>query len=200
MSLQQHSTWNDTEPPEAQAVPHGFIHPAFAALESHWSALRCGNDIPHASALSPAPLARWLPDMSIVEVVSPTHIQYRLVGTRVTERLGFNPTGENLVDFVEPDRRNLAGELFTGITAHPCGARLSHLNIAKCGRQNLVLSIFYPLITPEGVAPRVVGMHALDEVRHYGEPCSRATLAAQTNHFSWIDVGYGIPNWPDAAF
>lgn len=169
-----------------------FAEKGFQALFDHWSALRQADTLPASRDLSPRVLAPYLHNMIIQEVHSPAEIRYRLVGTSVVARLGIDPTGQNLLDFVTDEMHRPASLLFQLVVGHPCGAMTSHTNILGNGRALKLLSLYLPLATKDNI-PRVVSMHTQEEVVDYVPPPGRVKIGSALHAHAWIDLGYGQP-------
>jgi len=176
-----------------------FRQEGFQALFEHWSTLRIENSIPAAASLNPRSIAPWLRNLTIMEVELPHAVRYRLAGTSVVERMGIDPTGRNLLDMVNEDMRHAAATLFSTVSTLPCAALTSHTNIASNGRAANILSLFLPLLVPNGQMARVVSLNALQEIVDYFPPAGKVTVGSALNHHSWIDIGFGIPDAALAA-
>jgi len=176
-----------------------FVEQAFQTLFDHWSQLRVGSDLPQAKSLSPRALAPHLHNMVIQEVHSPLEVRYRLVGTSVVSRMGVDPTGKNLLDYVADQMHQAASLLFQFVSSHPCGALTSHLNIAGNGRAMDILSLYLPVAVAPGEVPRVVSIHAQEEIVNYLPPSGQVKIGSALNGHAWIDLGFGQPKISAAA-
>jgi hypothetical protein len=171
-----------------------FQEKAFQALFSHWTSLREKDGIPFATALNPRPLAPWLRSMTIMEVLLPQAVNYRLVGTAVVDRLGLNPTGKNLFELMKPEIRPSVTFLYASLTGVPCGAITSHINLSSDGKMAKILVMHLPLAVPAGEAPRIVAMNLQQEVVDYLPASGHLTIGSALNHHTWIDLGFGVPD------
>lgn len=72
--------------------------PLFARALNYWNSLREGDRLPARRNLRPRDIVDILPHIVLNDVVpgAPDRYRYRLVGTRVAEYYGFDPTGRML--------------------------------------------------------------------------------------------------------
>jgi hypothetical protein len=72
---------------------------AVRQMYSYWRSKFEGDLLPRRSAIDPAEIKRFLPQLTIVEVVSDERrYVYRLVGTMEVEIRGRDPTGKSVLD------------------------------------------------------------------------------------------------------
>ena len=62
-------------------------------LVGYWSRLRKGRDVPDQTDIDPRAIKRMLPYVFIVEAENPARPVYRLAGTALCERFGFELKG-----------------------------------------------------------------------------------------------------------
>jgi hypothetical protein len=68
--------------------------PKAVALYQYWNARRGVRSMPGRSDIDPLEMRPWLPRLMLVDVDSDgPRFTYRLVGTKIVELLGVNPTG-----------------------------------------------------------------------------------------------------------
>ncbi|MCB1345558.1 MAG: PAS domain-containing protein [Rhodobacteraceae bacterium] len=93
-----------------RAADPGF--PAVVAVQRHWESLRDPRGVPARDAIDPRPLAQWLDQLFIAELVAPGVARIRLAGQHLSELLGMEPRGMPLsVFFTGPARDELASAL-----------------------------------------------------------------------------------------
>ncbi len=79
-------------------------NPVLRRAYDYWLEKAAGRGIPDRQDLDPGEIKEVLPYLSILEIVGngdDRHHRYRLVGTRVSEALGYNPTNHFIEEFVE---------------------------------------------------------------------------------------------------
>lgn len=166
---------------------------SLADLFAYWSTLPATDGVPLAADFKPAEFARWLPDTTIIEVISPTVSIYRLAGTRVAERMGHDPTGVNLLDLVAEETRMQASRDLHEIVRRPCGVHLKYVNTYSSGRVATIESLYLPLKPPAGSNPRVIAVHSPEDTIEYTSPARLSQLVGEVREVVWIDIGYGAP-------
>ena len=72
---------------------------AVQTMYQYWRSKRVGDRMPPRSAIDPAEIRRFLPQLTIVEVVpDERRYVYRLVGTMEVEIRGRDPTGKSVIE------------------------------------------------------------------------------------------------------
>jgi hypothetical protein len=66
-------------------------------LVGYWSRLRKGRDVPVQAAIDPRAIKRRLPDVFILDCENPARPLYRLAGTALCERFGFELKGTSFL-------------------------------------------------------------------------------------------------------
>lgn len=162
-------------------------------LFNYWSSLPAAGGLPNASDFRPTEIARCLPDTAIHEIRSPDVVIYRLAGTGIAERMGHDPTGTNVLDLVATGLRQQAGRDLLEIFHRPCGLHLRYVNTYSSGRVTAIESLYLPLRPPAGAYPRVISVHAPEDVIEYTHPLDLSLIAETINDVIWIDLGFGTP-------
>ncbi len=169
---------------------------AHTDLFQYWLSLPRENGIPEASDFNPMAARQWLPEMAMFSLVSPEEISHRLVGTGLAERLGFDATGTNLLDFVDPSYRRQCSRDMHEAGYRPCGWQVRYLTHYPSGRMAHIQSIYLPLRGPAGQRPRILSLHDKGEPIGYRGPAEKPNFASEIVRMIWIDVGFGVPDMP----
>ncbi|WP_189048443.1 PAS domain-containing protein [Aliidongia dinghuensis] len=82
--------------------------PELGRLLQHWHELRGDQRLPRRSELEPTDIAYCLGNVALVEIERPFRPRYRLVGTRLAELLGEDPTGRYVDEMASPRARTEA--------------------------------------------------------------------------------------------
>ncbi|MBX3491649.1 MAG: PAS domain-containing protein [Parvibaculum sp.] len=183
----------------APSAGRGTAAPAFSprALTdffAYWSSLPRANGAPHATDFDPLALTLWLPDTTIMEIHGPGDIRFRLVGTRVAERMTHDPTGTNMLEMLAPETRAQVCRDMHEIAYRPCGYHARYVNVYGSGRVSHVQSLYLPLAAPVGHPPRMIAVHAPEEAVEYQQPADRTVCATSIDEIVWVDVGRGVPS------
>jgi DNA-binding response OmpR family regulator len=120
-------------------------NPVLRRAYDYWHEKAAGRRAPDRRDLDPAEVTDILPYLSILDIVAAggdTHHRYRLVGTRVVEALGYNPTKHIVEEFAD----NGHAEFMTGLlrevaaTARPLYAASSfRSNTAGLSTERILL-------------------------------------------------------------
>ena len=74
-------------------------HPDVRLVLDYWQEKCAGRLMPARADIDPGDLRRFLPHITLVDVVDdPRRFVYRLVGTSEVELRGFDPTGKSVAD------------------------------------------------------------------------------------------------------
>lgn len=90
-----------------------FQDPTLGALFRYWDAQRRGRKMPARQDIDPIAMGpKLLPHLMLCEVTEHGNkIRFRLVGTSLVKRLGFDPTGQLLADLPTSDYVDFLGKL-----------------------------------------------------------------------------------------
>jgi hypothetical protein len=74
-------------------------HPDILAVLAYWESKKRGRHIPSRDDIDPTELVKFLPYISIIDVVEDARrFVYRLVGTMEVEVRGYDPTGKSVAE------------------------------------------------------------------------------------------------------
>jgi len=100
------STRSLGSPPERvqyARLPDEIRHPNLVTLLAHWHAVRGPRTLPSRADLDPLSLPALLGNLILVDVLpAPLRFRYRLIGSRLTERVGRDMTGRHFDEVPEP--------------------------------------------------------------------------------------------------
>lgn len=76
-------------------------HPLLRELYRYWESLRCGREFPARSDFDPVDIRDMLGSVALADVLyDPLRFRFRLIGTKIAQRWGFDLTGRR------PDRQD----------------------------------------------------------------------------------------------
>ncbi|MDR3499607.1 MAG: PAS domain-containing protein [Parvibaculum sp.] len=180
--------------PGGKAHPVDFNHPGFSTLFDYWQSVRRGPAIPHASDFDLLELAGWLPDIVILDVVNQECAMTRFTGTAVAERLGMDPTGQNVLTIQAKSSFDQAARAYQSIANLPCGALARYCSVYSSGREATARSLYLPLKPPSGEAPRLIAMSMREDGGTvYAETIERTMTGTRILSLDWLDLGFGVP-------
>ncbi len=166
---------------------------AHTDLFHYWCGLPRLDGIPDAADFNPAAAKAWLPDIAILAVSDLDEISHRLVGTGVASRLGYDATGANLLDFIAPGYRRQCSRDMHEVVYRPCALQARYMTHYVSGRIGRVQSLYLPLNTPAGRAPRILSVHTPEGALVYRKPAAKPAFASTIDRMIWIDIGFGVP-------
>lgn len=95
------------------------------AFAAYWMGLpRPPAGAPHRRDFDPCVLPSLLPHMLIHDLSDPADSRLRLVGTRIVDRFGFDPTGRSYLSLVPSERHGSALAALREMADRPCGMRI----------------------------------------------------------------------------
>lgn len=168
-------------------------NPALKPLCEFWDEVRGDRLLPNASDIDPSQIAYILKDIAILDVIDPMNILYRLAGTGIAERMGEDPTGNNLIEMTAPETRAMVSKILYMIVSHPVGAIATYENVYSTGKRSVVESLYLPLQKTEGQSDRIVSVHSREKTVTYEDEQAHSTVAAKILELKWIDLGAGMP-------
>jgi hypothetical protein len=114
------------------------------ALAQHWLSLWSGNAFPNRSALRPADLKRFLPNLILFDVVPDESVVVRLAGTQINFALGTELTGRDWIDLAPPTHRAERLRIFSRIVSGAIGRGVRNVEM-KTGNALSFEEILLPL-------------------------------------------------------
>ncbi|WP_417461591.1 PAS domain-containing protein [Kordiimonas sp.] len=95
---------------------------SFEPFLAYWQALRGSEELPCREDFHPVKVKDFMGRIVIVERLSTSHFQVRLVGTEIVERLGHDHTGEDFLSLLDgPEERAGRLALFNAMLDQPMG-------------------------------------------------------------------------------
>ncbi len=149
-------------------------------LVGYWSRLRKGRDVPDQTDIDPRAIKRLLPYVFIVEADNPNRPVYRLAGTALCERFGFEMKGTGFLTHWEAQSSLALSSLLQQALFLKQPVCLTSIGAtADCGMVELE-TVLLPIKFGEGKPTRFLGMIQVmsDISQLYGRPIAFQRLAA----------------------
>lgn len=165
---------------------------------NYWTSLSREGVIPNRSNFFPEEIPKLLPFITIYELVSKDCIRFKLSGSNISKRDGFDRTGTNYLDEVVPARRARAAEAFWLLYDQPCGMRVVLNMRSKSGQIKVIEGLGLPMRNKEGGYPLLyyTNHQITEQVFENNAPEDRLdVITIQQRDF--IDIGAGIPSFKD---
>ncbi len=175
----------------AQSIEPETLRSVFAA----YLKARGENDVASQDRLPMREMAPLLPNITLMECIDEGTILYRIMGERIVERLGFNPTGQNFYDFLDPSQR--AESIYTtkaGLAA-PCGHYSIYQSRFESGRSLVSESLLLPMRkTASAEIDFIFGYHVHHQATNSFSLGGRTQLGTSWDVSEFIDIGLGLPD------
>jgi len=149
-------------------------------LVGYWSRLRNGRDVPDQADIDPRAIKRLLPYVFILDAESPSRPIYRLAGTAMCERFGFELKGTGFLAHWEAQSSlALSSLLQQALTLNQPVCLSSIAATADCGMVELE-TVLLPIKFGESGPTRFLGMIQIlsDVTQLLGRPIAFQRLAA----------------------
>jgi len=170
-----------------------FIADGSRAWSSLWWSLPRDGLVPLRSAFDPLSVPALLPHMMICDLSEPGVVRIRLMGTGMVKSFGFDPTGRDYLDLVEPERREAALAGFMVPASHPSGMRVLGENRYANGKTMAVEAVSFPFRRDDraGMQMVFVGSNIDRDLGPWPDLDHTETFHVFERHF--IDIGAGVP-------
>jgi hypothetical protein len=159
-----------------RAMKHKNSH----LLVGYWSRLRKGRDVPDQTDIDPRAIKRMLPYVFILDAEDPARPIYRLAGTALCERFGFELKGTGFLAHWEAQSGVALASLFKQALALKQPVCLTSIGASvECGMVELE-TVLAPVTFGESGPTRFVGMIQIlsDTSQLRGRPIAFQRLAA----------------------
>lgn len=139
-------------------------------------------------------LAPLMANIVLMEAQTPSEIYYRIVGQNVVDRLGFNPTGLNLINLLAPAFAEQLPQLHQAMMKHPCGYYAVYENEYDSGRTMITESLVLPMTkASDNQASMTLALHSHVGITGVTQSSGETTLATRLDRGALVDIGFGIP-------
>lgn len=149
-------------------------------LVGYWSRIRKGRDVPDQTDIDPRAIKRLLPYVFILEADNTARPVYRLAGTALCERFGFEMKGTGFLTHWEAQSSLALSSLLQQALSLKQPVCLTSIGAtADCGMVELE-TVLLPIKFGEGKPTRFLGMIQImsDVAQLYGRPIAFQRLAA----------------------
>lgn len=168
------------------------------ALLGYWWHVRGDKIIPNADDIALHQLRRLAPYVRYMHWDGPALI-HRLWGSALTEGIGVDMTGHDVMAYIPEDLRPANYALFNALHDHPCGVVLVTRDKSPLGSGRVGEMTFLPVNGPDGAGPRLIGTMQWREPDGIVDPLDVRAGTPQSltlEDVSFIDLGAGTPD-PD---
>ncbi len=165
-------------------------------FEHYWRSLQEGTRVPEYARFDPLEIPALIPNLVIIEIgPSPAReMSVRLAGSTTRQNMGINVAGHDAHEFYDEADREYVRASAEALIETPCGV-VQRNNVQYEKADNAVTEMtFFPLSGKTGDTFYVVGV--ADWVGYQFDQSSDRPMKVQlSDHYAWIDVGSGIPDF-----
>jgi len=149
-------------------------------LVGYWGRLRNGRAVPDQTDIDPRAIKRMLPYVFILDVAMPSLPVYRLAGTALCERYGFELKGTGFLAHWEPQSANAMTALMREALALKQPVCLSAIGANPDHGMVELETVLAPISFNGGVPTRLIGLSQVlsDQTMLAGKPIAFQRLAA----------------------
>jgi len=145
--------------------------------------------------LSMRAIAPMLGNVTLMEIKDHQTFIYRIVGENITSRMGFNPTGKNFFDFIEPETHEETAVAFHAALTQPSGHYALYENQYESGRRMVTESLMLPIRkNSRADANYVLGYHVHHQATDTYSLGARTTFFVDWSISEFFDIGFGVPD------
>ncbi|MDA1098839.1 MAG: PAS domain-containing protein [Proteobacteria bacterium] len=172
------------------------IHtPECRAFAEAWQVWRGADLAPRRSTVRIEDIPKLLPQISVLEIISPERAEFRLAGTALCAAMGIELTGLNYFDLTAPETRPRRVARTRRIVLHPCGAHVLYPIVHRSGRTVLTEVLSLPVWPNEPAAPlQIFAISVPMEDMRLEEPAAEPKQLPRGEGFHFIDIGAGVPD------
>lgn len=163
-----------------------------SAFFEAWQKLRLDNAIPERSAVRLQDFAPFAADLLMYELTSPSDLHCRLMGSRISERVGHGGPDVNWLDLVSPDLRPAGEVWWSTLTSQPCAGLMQFSTGFLDGSNRLARSLLLPVKQSEDrIILMAISMPS--NVYRVDEPREQLIISADCFQTKYLDIGFGLP-------
>ncbi len=149
--------------------------------------------LPPKQAFDPLETPTLLPFLVMYELPQSGGAFFRLVGTKVVERINHDPTGKNYLDFVPEARRERAYRHLLRMCQHPYGMGVLTRFVLDSGKINTVETVGFPFFNQAEGSYIVLFAGEQIEDPSFGEESEQKVVYNNIMERSFFDLGKGVP-------
>ena len=178
---------------QLRAVPNAGLRQFIEA----WLRWRGEALLPRRGQIELGAIKALLPMVAMLEIKGPDEVRYRVVGTRITEQLGFDPTGRNYAEFTAREEWPVRSYRLRQMATRPCGGALHYEETTELQRI-AIAHLTLPLLPdmPSGSPLLLSHIEPLEPLPH-PEDDRLERLMRLPDRFTFVDIGAGVPDTID---
>ena len=180
-----------SKPKRSMLHNHEFQLKSSRQFFDYWNGLPKDGVLPDRASFNPVRIRHLMPNIVMVEYPNLDDARFRLVGTRLTEYLDFDPTNRSYMALLAEDAVESFRFVSSVLLDTPCGGRFTILARAANGYVLKVELTDLPM-TNKTAGTQIILAHApVLEVMDRHDESGFQILDIQP--VAWIDIGAGTP-------
>lgn len=175
-------------------VPVGQRSQISKSLEAYWRSLVSSGPLPEFESFDLLEIPDLIPNLMIVQITENPDRQMivRFSGTVVRDRAGFDPTGHDFLDFYDVPLRDAAWKTIQMTLRQPCGFLVNSNAQYESAPGSMMEGSALPFSSRDGTSFYSVGVVEWMGV-NLARPAETPVLILEADSFSWLDIGFGVP-------
>lgn len=166
--------------------------PIYAAFFRAWEAARNGDALPARQDIRLQEFARYAESLLIYERKAPRDLRCRLLGSKLSEKIGEVGRETNWLDMVPAGTMDTAVAWWTDLFETPCGSILQISVTYPNGNCNLAHALFLPMTNAAG-SIMILGLVRNLGIYRYDSEATGLRYGADCFEAQHVDVGFGLP-------
>ncbi|NIJ41791.1 hypothetical protein FHS78_002081 [Parvibaculum indicum] len=178
-------------------MPDRFAHPETKRFFQYWDSLPKSGFMPDRADFDPLAIHKIMPRILMVEYFSADRVEFRMVGTGITEDIGFDPTKQSYLDRLEDSAFGAFESASDAILTTPCGGYF--VITAQSAKGYIVDFDVLDLPMTNRAAQSTIIVAHLAQVRVGRMVPAGEFRIKEIRSAGWIDIGAGVPAEPIAV-
>lgn len=172
----------------------------FGQFVDGYRSVQMGGQLPTLSDCLTGDLVPLLPQVNVFELTRPGYVSYRFSGTIIAQRLGMDPTGRNMLEFLAPESRAMAESYIRHLAEVPCGGYSQYENAFEGGRRTQAETLLLPITIDPDSGRRALITLNLVEPQPYDPAYQDATIiGSRWVEAQMLDIGFASPVMADMS-
>lgn len=157
-----------------------------------WQTLRTGEGLPSRKDVRLQDFAPFAADLLMYELISPSHLRCRLMGSRVTDRVQMSGPDINWLDHVAPDMRRAGERWWQALVNTPCAGMMQYSVAHMDGTNRMSRCLLLPITQSEGQV-MLLALTQASSVYRVDDTRDQLQISEDCFQTCYLDIGFGLP-------
>lgn len=167
------------------------VKKAFTTLYDQWQDVRDGDAIPRKSDINPMKISSILPEIAIMERIDQDTVVFRLAGTRLVERAGFDLTNSNTLETFPEAARHIMSSAYEKSAAKPCAVKSDVAVYHERKTSYKIDCLYLPLSNDDGIAQYHITLMFVEDKKGYEVAALNKVIGFEVPSIRYLDIGHG---------